>query len=845
MQTLPRRFCRVFTLILLLLGSAALPAEAQQPTGQQPTGQPPAGQQPTPTQVQQILKEQPELARKVREKIGMSGLTDDQIRARLRAAGYPDSLLDQYLPSSADTLNISNPTGSILTAIQQLGIMGGQEAESLRVLTDSARLIADSLRRDSLAAPDTALKVFGMDIFQRSTNLFQPALNGPVDLNYRLGPGDELVLILTGDVELAHDLVVSREGFIAIPQVGQLNVANLTMAQLEDVLYARLGKVYSGVRRSPNATTRFTVTVAKLRTNQIFVTGDVHWPGSYQLSAAGTVLNALYEAGGPTINGSFRRVEIHRKGKLVDSLDIYDYLLKGDASHDIRLESGDVVFVTVRKTPVKMTGRVVRPAIYELVPGETMRDLINAAGGFDPTALRRRVQIDRILPPAQRTTDGKDRVVLDIPASEFEGDEAPAFRMEPGDSVMVFPVSDLRRNLIEVRGAVWVEGLVGFTPGMKLSDAIRLSGGLKPDFLPGQVLISRLQHDSTRIQLRGTFQDSTGTLVDDIPLMEYDQILIFSRTSFRPERYVAITGAVRKPGQLPYREGMTLRDAILQADGLTEDASIAEAEVARLPSAQDRDSGRVAAALRVPLDSTYLFERTSAGKYLGPPGKPAPAGGSPEIELFPYDNILVFRQPDWELQRTVAITGAVVYPGRYSLQTRTDRLTDLITRAGGLTKAAYPQGVTFVREIDRGGRIGVDLPAALKDPKDLDNLILAGGDSIFIPEYNPVVYVRGAVNAPISVAFVPGQNMDFYVGAAGGFSQKADGGRSYVTQPNGKVESVKRRFLLADGKPTPKAGAVVFVPEKIPTPPRETAATLGALAAILASLTTVIVVLRK
>jgi protein involved in polysaccharide export with SLBB domain len=302
---------------------------------------------------------------------------------------------------------------------------------------------------------------------------------------------------------------------------------------------------------------------------------------------------------------------------------------------------------------------------------------------------------------------------------------------------MVFPVSDLRRNLIEVRGAVWVEGLVGFTPGMKLSDAIRLSGGLKPDFLPGQVLISRLQHDSTRIQLRGTFQDSTGTLVDDIPLMEYDQILIFSRTSFRPERYVAITGAVRKPGQLPYREGMTLRDAILQADGLTEDASIAEAEVARLPSAQDRDSGRVAAALRVPLDSTYLFERTSAGKYLGPPGKPAPAGGSPEIELFPYDNILVFRQPDWELQRTVAITGAVVYPGRYSLQTRTDRLTDLITRAGGLTKAAYPQGVTFVREIDRGGRIGVDLPAALKDPKDLDNLILAGGDSIFIPEYKP------------------------------------------------------------------------------------------------------------
>jgi protein involved in polysaccharide export with SLBB domain len=172
-------------------------------------------------------------------------------------------------------------------------------------------------------------------------------------------------------------------------------------------------------------------------------------------------------------------------------------------------------------------------------------------------------------------------------------------------------------------------------------------------------------------------------------------------------------------------------------------------------------------------------------------------------------------------------------------------LTDLIQRAGGLTREAYPAGVVFYRSIDRGGRIGVDLPHTLTDPKYRDNLILAGGDSIHIPEYNPVVYVRGAVNAPVSVAYVPGQSMDFYVAAAGGFSATADKGRSYVTQPNGKVESVKRRFLFADGKPTPYAGAVVFVPTKPPTPPRDTAATLGALAAILASLTTVVVVLTR
>ena len=334
MRISPSGSSRTFLLICLTLGLSALPAAAQQPTA---------------AEIQAKLAQQPELARVLREKIGTSGLTDDQVRARLRAAGYPDNLLDQYLPG-ADTTAAVNPGTNILDAVRLLGIVGGTEAESLLVMTDSARQAANQQRRDSLAQADTGLRVFGLDIFARATNLFQPALGGPVDPNYRLGPGDQLVLILTGDVELAHELEVSREGFIAIPQVGQISVANLTMRELEDVLYTRLGRVYSGVSRRPNATTHFSVSVAQLRTNQVFVVGDVNWPGSYQISAAGTVLTALYAAGGPTVNGSFRRIEIHRGGKLVDSLDIYDYLLRGQAGHDIRLETGDIVFVPVRQT---------------------------------------------------------------------------------------------------------------------------------------------------------------------------------------------------------------------------------------------------------------------------------------------------------------------------------------------------------------------------------------------------------------------------------------------------------------------------------------------------------------
>ncbi|HXI20767.1 MAG TPA: SLBB domain-containing protein, partial [Gemmatimonadales bacterium] len=818
-----------FLLILIRSGLAA-----------QVPGLPPGQALPTPAQAQQLLQTRPDLVQELRARIGASGLTREQIRARLRAAGYPETMLDPYL-AGADTTQQVTAGSDIIEAARVLGLVGEQEADTLVALTDSALHVADSLRADSLSDTSRVLKVFGMSVFRRSNTLFNPAEAGPVDENYRLGPGDGLVLLLSGDVEAAYELTVTREGFIAIPQVGQLNVANLTLHQLEDLLYTRLGRVYSGVKRGPGATTKFTITVSRLRTVQVYVTGEVARPGSFQISAAGTALTALYAAGGPTANGSFRRVQIRRGAELLDSLDLYDYLLRGDARHDLRLQTGDVVFVPVRGTQVKVVGEVVRPAIYELRPPETLRELLLAAGGFQPTALRRRVQIDRILPPDRRGPLGRDRVVLDIAADQFDDGRGPAFPMEPGDSVTVFPVTDRRRDMVSVLGDVWSPGDLGLSPNMRLSDAIRLAGGPKPDVYLDQILISRLQSDSTRRQLRSAFQDSTGAVTRDVPLEDGDEITVYSRSAFRPLRYVAITGAVRKPGRIDFREGLTLREALLEVQGLTEDALLTEAEIARLPDDSVRRAGLVATTFRVPLDSTYLFDRGPAGRYLGPPGIPAPAGGAPDVLLKPYDNVLIFRQPDWELQRTVVITGQVRFPGRYALITRTDRVVDLINRAGGLTKEAYPSGVKFFRTSDRGGRIGIDLPRALDDPKFRDNLILAGGDSIFIPEYIPVVYVNGAVNSPGSVTYVPGEGLDYYVDAAGGYTRTADKNRAYVTQPNGKVKSVHARFWwLPDSKPHPIAGAAVFVPELNPADRRDWLATATSLAQIIAGLATTV-----
>lgn len=800
-------------------------------------------QQPTTEQVTRALQTRPEVVSEVRQRIASSGLTAEQIRTRLVAAGYPAGLLDAYLPNAPAT-GAGAPDAQVFEAVKALGIAGEAEAADLSAA-------AQMTNRGGAGVSGPPSEIFGLDVFRRGTTEFQPSLSGPVDAGYRLGPGDLLVLVITGDVEASYQLEVNREGFIVIPQVGQLQVAGMTLESLETTLYGRLGRVYSGVQRGPDATTRFQVSVARLRMNQVFVVGDVERPGSYLIPGAGTALTALYAAGGPTPNGSLRRVVIRRNGRVLDSLDIYNYLLRGDTRANVRLENGDVVFVPVHGLHVRIGGEILRPRIYELTERESLRDLLRAAGGFTPTALRR-VQVDRVLPPSQRQPGGRDRVVLDLPAEQFADGIGPAFGLQPGDEVTVFAIAPRRRTFVTVQGNVWTEGRVGFTEGMKVSDALRLAGGAKSDTYLGQVLVSRLNSDSTRTQLRTAFRDSTGTVTEDLPLREDDEIRVFSRVAFRPDRWVVVTGAVKAPGRIPYREGMTMRDAILLAQGIKEEASLREAEIARMP--EDRSNGALATTMRVPLDSTYLVDRGPDGRYLGPPGEPGRSAGASEVLLHPYDNVLIFRQPDWELQRLVTITGQVRYPGTYSMLRRDERLADLIARAGGLTPAGYPQGIRFFRPLDPrssagrevvGGRtrLAVDLPKALKEPGDRNNLMMVAGDSVHIPEYSPMVVVTGAVNAPSGVTWRPGQNVDDAVRAAGGYSRLADTKRAYVQQPSGEILTVSRKFLLPDGVPGVQPGATVVVPERDPNDNKDHAAIWGAIASTFASLVTIIVVL--
>jgi len=755
------RYRAVLPALLLALGLVPVATRAQQ----SPL---------TPAQIES-LRRNPEL---IRQYIRSSGLTPDQIRSRLREAGYPETLLDAYLPGGA-TRETRAPGETEMDAIQALGLPFAQAEQALAA--DTGFVVRPRV------APS---RVFGVDVFRRSTTQFLPLLSGPVPPDYRLGPGDILVLILTGDVELSYTLPVTREGFVLVAQVGQVFVANLTLDQVRDVLYTRLGRVYSGVRRGASATTRFDISVANVRSNQVYVVGEVVQPGAYRLSGLGTVLTALYAAGGVTELANLRRVEVRHSTRDVVTLDLYDYLLRGDTRGDVRLETGDVIFVPVHGARVELSGAVVRAGLYEATAGETLRDLVGMAGGFAADADLTRVTVHRILPAPERA------------------------------------------QVTVARAAIDVELVLS-------TDPVRPDSGIA-----AQMVVPPLE-----------LRDGDSVVVHYLPRL-YDGL------------FVGVAGAVRRPGAFPWREGMTLRELLRLAGGAAVGADLRAAEIARMP--RDRQAGQLADTLRVPLDSSYLQDRDSAGRYWGPPGVPfAPPGSASEVRLEPYDQVLLLTQPEFGFQRTVIVMGEVLYPGTYALTRKDEHLTDLVRRAGGLRATAYATGARFFRRFEYTGlgdparrlapsergdgpliplgnmdQVNVSLAAALGRPGSAVDIVLQPGDSLYVPEYLPTVRVSGAVVAPSSVQYVEGRTARYYIENAGGFAESADEGRTVVRLANGSART-RGKFLFFTSWPEPGPGAEVFVPVKTPKPSGNWLPVLAVVASILASTASVVIAITR
>jgi len=734
--------------------------------------------------------------------------------------------------------------GEVLTALTDLGILlreveapapqgafgldiGMSDADSLALLTS----LLDDLEVESLP-------VFGKSFFEPIESLqFDQLENGAVGADYRLGPGDEIILLITGDVELNYQFDVNRNGMILIPDVGQVSVSGLTISDLENRLYDRLGAVYSGISRGGDATTRFNVSLGDLRTIAVYVSGEVERPNRYPLTAVATLLEALYAAGGPTDIGSLRRVRIERGETSLGEFDLYSYFVDGSSSGDIRLENGDLVFVPPVEGQVSLTGAVRREAVFEMLGGETANDLLKFAGGLDPDAMQIGT-VHRMLPPEARTV-GFQHVILDFPTGgEAEQERFNSFEMFPGDSVTIRRMGEpyileceeeeeeeetfslesepleectsrqlppnFARNWAEVVGAVWSPGIYQVTPEQTLSDLLESAGGIRPDGLQSIIHISRMDQETGRRSLIRTEMGSA----DLVTIMEFDQVTLFGQDSLLIADSVSIFGPVLEPGRYPYHDEMTAEDLILQAGGFQNGAIPWQVEVVR-PTLGS--STTLSESITVSLSSELPYPDLSLA---WPEETDLPSISSEDSPLGSNYEVYVRWLPNYQDVRHVTVTGEVLRPGEYVLQSSEEKLTSVLERSGGITENAYPEGGRVTRQ---GVPVGTDFVMALAGNTEED-LVLADGDLINIPVYDPTILIEGAVAFESRMRYREGMDLSEVVENAGGYVYDADAGRVSVEYLNGQRETAKRILWVFKSNPTIEPGSRITVPLKSEAP---------------------------
>ena len=669
---------------------------------------------------------------------------------------------------------------------------------------------------------DAELELYGRRIFELSPEAFTQTTYGPVGPNYSLGPGDEVVITMWGAYHSVNSLSINREGYVLIPEAGQVVLASLTIEQAKQRLLQFLTPFYQALEYGrPGATAFLDVSLGKLRAIKVFVMGDALTAGGYTLSSVSTIFTALYAAGGPSVRGSLRDISLIRGSRKFATLDGYDYLLRGDPSNDVRLEDGDIVFIPPIGPKVAVKGRVLREAIYELKAGETLEDIIAATGGVTASAELEKAQIARILPPEERGETPWVRYFIDVNLQQILDDEEVVFPVFDGDVVTVFAVPDDSRDFVVVEGAVWKTGRQQWQQGLTLRNAILAAGGLRETALMSRVNVIRTHPDETTEQVSVNLEEvMSGNPQENIQLEQRDRIQILSIHDVYPREYVYINGQVATPGRYLLHENMTLIDLIVRAGGMTVDAWTDWAELVRINLSSDRSVTEFTTQ-RVQIDTTY-----------------APAG-SGAVLLQDLDQVFVRSKPLWEIQRNVELRGEVMFPGIYSLQRDDETVTEVIQRAGGLSPYAFSDGARFFRKREGAGRINIDLSAAMENPSIIDNIIMMPGDSLYVPPLMNYITVRGAVGYPTSVLYVRGKGLRYYVTQAGGYIANADRKRTRVFSPNGNVWQSRGLF---SSRPRIEPGSNILVPLRIEDK-KDFWETIRDTTALLTSFTTVLILL--
>lgn len=665
-----------------------------------------------------------------------------------------------------------------------------------------AQIQQNIIDQDSVRLMNDTQKVFGRDIFNNRLLSFEPNMNLATPQNYVLGPGDQVVIDIYGASQRTMTITVSPDGTVTVPGYGPIQVSGLSVASAKQKLRSSLGSRY--------ASSNLDLTVGQTRTIMVNVMGEVRVPGTYTLSAFATVFHALYLAGGINDLGTLRNVKVFRQGRQVTVVDIYDYILNGRLGGNIRLMDNDVIQVGPYDCLVGITGNVKRPMFYEMRSNESVKTLLNYAGGFTGDAYQKNVRLTR--------KSGSHFSVFNV--NEFD---MATFKVADGDAVEVDGILNRYENMVEVTGAVFRPGK--FELGGAVSTVKQLvehADGLTEDAFTAHAVLNRMKEDRTREVLSVDIKGIMEGTVADIPLRNEDVLFIPTQTERVSERILTISGEVMAPGSYEYADNMTLEDFVLMAGGLTDAASTVKVDVSR----RIRDPKSLKAGQEI--SKTYSFALKDG----------LVVDGTQGFVLEPYDVVQVRRSPGYLLPRNVTVEGEVAFEGDFTLEKKNQRLSDLIKMAGGVTDQAYVRGARLERMMteDEKARmlaaiqlarqtaagkdsinldmlstaesypVGIHLDEALANPGGDADIVLREGDRLVVPEFNGTVKISGNVLYPITVAYKAGKNYKYYINQAGGFGQRAKKSKTYIVYQNGTGSLAKK------GKVEP--GCELIVPNK-------------------------------
>jgi len=676
-------------------------------------------------------------------------------------------------------------------------------------------------------------KIFGSELFNNASLNFEPNLQIATPVNYELGPNDELNISVYGVQEVSHTLDLTPEGNIIIPQVGEIKMAGQTIEEARQQIFnAMSNSIYPTLKSGKS---KLSVTLGNIRSIRVTIIG-ANRPGNFTVPSLTSAFNALFLAGGPTSFGSFREIELIRNNKMFKKIDLYRFLVNGDQSDNVTLRDNDVIRIPSYQARVDIEGYVKRPGYFEVLEGETFRDLLKYSSGFSDSAYRASIRITQF-------TD-KELKVKDISTNDYSN-----YQPQDGDFINVDKVLQRFSNRVIISGAVFRPGTYELIPGMTAGDLIKKADGLSEDAYAGRAQIFRLNEDLSKGILSFNAID-----VSPIPLKREDSIVVKSIFDLRDEYYVSIQGEVRQPDFYAYSDSLTLKDILIQAGGLTDAAYPQKIEVARLIS---RD--------------TVTNQDVRASEIININGWDDLSSGAKNIQLKPYDIITIRRKPGYSEMQTIKVIGEMQVPGLYVLGKREERVSDIINRAGGFTPEAYTEGAFIKRynydtirairqqtiqniqqqlsdstnqttqNIERAfDQIPLNIAKILSSPGSAEDVVLKERDELIVPKYTAEVKMSGSVLFPTQIPYDQKYDFKDYISSAGGFSDNARKSKAYILYANGKAQTIKK-ILFFKNYPTVKPGAEIIVPAKDVTKNKLTTGEIIGISSALTSLAGVVI----